>query len=69
MAAMATAYLGLSYSQGVYPAQPNGPYLQDNSQLLCLDTLLTFVNHLSGRLEPQGDRVGLRGYPCLSDID
>jgi len=50
-------------SQGVYPAQPNGPYLQDNSQLLCLDTLLTFVNHLSSRLEPQND--GRVSVACL----
>lgn len=37
--------------QGVYPTVPGTAYHQDISQLQCLDSLLTFVNYLSARLE------------------
>lgn len=36
--------------QGVFPSGP-GPYLQENSQLLCLDTVLELVGHMSSRLD------------------
>lgn len=37
--------------QGVYPTQGSHQYLQDSSQLVCLDTLLNFVDSLTARLD------------------
>ncbi|KAM0791993.1 hypothetical protein ACM66B_007105 [Microbotryomycetes sp. NB124-2] len=47
-------------SRGVFPSSPGVNYHQDNSQLLCLDTLLEFVAQMAARLdEPKATgRVG-----------
>ncbi|KAH9817046.1 hypothetical protein DFH28DRAFT_167972 [Melampsora americana] len=38
-------------ARGFYPLNPAYMHAQDTSQLLCLDTLLAYVGHMSGRLE------------------
>ncbi|KAK4046649.1 GDP/GTP exchange factor for ARF [Microbotryomycetes sp. JL201] len=38
-------------SRGVFPGSPSSQYHQDNSQLICLDTLLEFVAQMAARLE------------------
>ena len=43
------------FARGVYPSHSGGQYLQDGSQLLCLDTVLLFVNQLAARAEAMPD--------------
>ncbi|KAK4052248.1 GDP/GTP exchange factor for ARF [Microbotryomycetes sp. JL221] len=46
-------------SRGVFPTYLGAQYQQDNSQLLCLDTVLEFVGQMAARLdEPVATRKG-----------
>lgn len=45
--------------KGVYPSGSTSPNLQDHSQLVCLDTLLTFVNSMTTRLNEAGQSIPL----------
>lgn len=46
-------------SQGVFPVSAGGPALQDSSQLVCLDTILAVVGHMSARIDQVSFHVAL----------
>lgn len=54
---MLAVHSSLTHSQGVYPLQtgPSQEYGPQNSQYLCLDLILAFVNHLAARAEGVGN--------------
>ena len=54
--------------QGVFPNIQSGPYLQDNAQLLCLDTILEQIKHMTNRLDSVSKLRSSSCAPLTSSI-